>query len=188
MKSLSFVGPMVQAIRDGRKTQTRRVIKPQPHSPPSQVSCTDWETSQGQFKSPCGQRGTHIVMLCTWAAYKRYDNVRPTRIPKRAKIWTQFDGDKPAWCGRSRPGRFAPLHLRRFFPQAEITAVRVERVQDISRQDAVDEGIPLRGVSLCEDAQMLVPDFATLWDSINSKRGYGWDANPWVWAISFRKL
>jgi hypothetical protein len=69
----------------------------------------------------------------------------------------------------------------------EITDIRVERVQDISEEDAIAEGCcPVTCVepqAYCTTRQ----PFQTLWDSINAARGYGWEVNPWVWAITFRK-
>ena len=82
----------------------------------------------------------------------------------------------------------------------EITAIRVERVQDISDKNAEDEGIyNASGIHLADcSGQQFHPDqdcqcgdrtaqedFRRLWDSINAKRGYGWDTNPWCWAITF---
>jgi hypothetical protein len=69
----------------------------------------------------------------------------------------------------------------------EITAVRVERVQDITEEDAEAEG----ALSCYEPDEAEHPDgcvcqFRNLWDTINSKRGYGWDVNPWVWVVEFR--
>jgi hypothetical protein len=66
----------------------------------------------------------------------------------------------------------------------EITDVRVERLNQISELDCEAElGVPHH--SLGDDA---CPRFRALWDSINAKRGYGWDVNPWCWAISFAKV
>jgi hypothetical protein len=62
----------------------------------------------------------------------------------------------------------------------EITNVRVERVQDISDQDAIAEGIEDIG------AGDLRGMYAVLWSSINDKRGFGWASNPWVWIIEFK--
>jgi hypothetical protein len=70
----------------------------------------------------------------------------------------------------------------------EIVDVRVERVQDISGEDCITEGID----ALYEPDTNIPADhynrqsYATLWDSINAKRGYCWDKNPWVWVIEFK--
>jgi len=68
----------------------------------------------------------------------------------------------------------------------EITAVRVERAQDIEEEDAAAEGfavIPYQGVG-----DLPSDHFRRYWDSLNAKRGCGWEANPWVFVISFRSL
>ena len=73
----------------------------------------------------------------------------------------------------------------------EITDVRVERVQDISLSDAQAEGGPPEGTAIDRVSQQFgyldFPRswFAQLWDTINAKRGFGWDVNPWVWALTF---
>ena len=69
----------------------------------------------------------------------------------------------------------------------EITDVRVQRVQAISVEDCIAEGMSttLREHEACTD---LVDQYHYLWDGLNAKRGFGWDANPWVWAISFRRV
>jgi hypothetical protein len=70
----------------------------------------------------------------------------------------------------------------------EITAVRVERIQDITEEDAKAEGIVVwEGDRLQRGNSGGQQDFSKLWDSLNAKRGYGWDVNPWVWVISFRR-
>ena len=63
-----------------------------------------------------------------------------------------------------------------------ITAVRIERLQDITELEATHEGIVKHLGIHCRD------DFRLLWESINGKRGYGWDSNPWVWVIEFNIL
>jgi hypothetical protein len=65
----------------------------------------------------------------------------------------------------------------------ELTAVRVERLQDITEEDAQAEGMPYT-----IDLQPCQELFATLWDSLYAKRGDGWDANPWVYVIEFRRV
>lgn len=148
---------------------------------------------------PYGQPGDRIVMLTTWATEKQYDGTKPARLPDNARIWSLWDGDtKPEWCGRLRPGRFLPVRFRHLMPRSEITDVRVERVQDITEEDAKAEGLVVNPKYL--HAQLWTWDgvagnstnpvyaYQLLWDSINSKRGFGWDSNPWVWAITFKKL
>ena len=66
----------------------------------------------------------------------------------------------------------------------EITAVRVERAQDISVNDARMEGSPWDEHGFRSEHR---PWFIALWDSINAKRGYGWDVNPWVWVVEFKE-
>ena len=102
------------------------------------------------------------------------------------------------WWKRKIPAIHMPRWASRIL--LEITDVRVQRVQDISEEDAIAEGIrelPLQerepGAGWCADPlgnptlHYRTPRaaFAALWDSINEGRGFGWNANPWVWAVTF---
>lgn len=73
----------------------------------------------------------------------------------------------------------------------ELTDVRVERVQEISEADCKAEGCsrePDHGGFYGPDGTpLLKPTFRVLWDSLNAKRGYGWDTNPWVWVLTFKQ-
>lgn len=97
---------------------------------------------------------------------------------------------KPPW----RSSRYMPRWASRI--SLEVIGVRVERVQDISEVDAQAEiSRPLNKTHLNTDGSRSVhPDriwrdgFRSVWDSINAKRGYGWDVNPWVWIVEFRRL
>jgi hypothetical protein len=97
-----------------------------------------------------------------------------------------WDRSKPA--ARWRGGRLMPKWAARLW--LEVIEVRAERVQDISEVDAIAEGVD--AVSMAAVPRQATmnrrSDFKQLWDSINAKRGYGWDANPWVWRIAFRKV
>ena len=87
---------------------------------------------------------------------------------------------------RWRPSIFMPRWASRI--DLEITDIRVERLQNISREDVATEGCPWqRGDGPWDDVKQAKEWFANLWDSINGKK-YPWDSNPWVWVISFRRI
>ncbi len=81
-----------------------------------------------------------------------------------------------------RPSIYMPRWASRLNP--EITEVRVQRVQKIadSPEDMLAEGV----TAVTEAAEHLAYEFKALWDSINAKRGFGWDVNPLVWAVTFK--
>jgi hypothetical protein len=101
-----------------------------------------------------------------------------------------------AFFAKQRPSIHMPRWASRI--SLEITDVRVERVQEISGEDARAEGVcvPRCGCEGCgrtsqmcpADASSHILEYARLWDSLNAPRGYGWDANPWVWAITFKRV
>jgi len=73
----------------------------------------------------------------------------------------------------------------------EITAVRAERLQNISAKDAVAEGVIIEGSGMmdaCDIASQAKDKYRDLWDSINAKRGFSWDSNPFVWVIEFKRI
>ncbi len=173
-------------ILNGDKTQTRRVMKPQP-----QLSISDEmykaNMAKFNFKCPYGQVGDRLIIKETWATEKRYDHLKPSEIPDTAKIYYIDKAIHKAGgyslfteMGKVRSAMFMCLWMSRARP--EITEVRVERVQKISSKDALKEGIPL--IECFEEYP--TSRFRKLWDSLNAKRGYGWDATPWVWVISFK--
>ena len=200
---------MVRAILDGRKTMTRRVIKPQP--PISWDVCEPVEHTSGVFcfyrssdtdfhgykKCPYGQHGDRLWVKETWASMNSVDHLSPKDIELLCRdagyktgpcgdLWYKADNSYRQWGddnqtkGKWRSSRFMPRWASRI--NLEVVSVRVERVQDISEDDARAEGIsnPLGSLAL--------NIFPSLWDSINLKRGYGWDTNPWVWVIEFKRL
>ena len=174
-RPILFSSEMVRAILDGRKTQTRRIIKPQPdyvdniHKTPN--------TGGKVIKCPFGQPGERLWVRETWA-----DNIRgcPNGITYRADHCDP-KGDGPANPIKWRASIFMPRWASRI--TLEITNIRVQRLHDILSADAEAEGVLWK-----EKYMNPVHAFVVLWDSINAKRGFEWDENPWVWVIEFKKL
>jgi len=176
-RPILFSAPMVRAILDGRKTMTRRVVKPNPVSiPEAEVAHANWVIQNRVC--PFGQPGDRLWVRETWLSYRHlHKNGRD-----EALLIYRADGEdlpKQARGTKWRPSIFMPRWASRI--TLEITAVRVERVQDIGDEDAEAEGL-----SWCNAASPR-DKFQCLWNSLNLKRGYGWDANPWVWVISFKR-
>jgi uncharacterized protein YhfF len=175
-RPILFSGEMVRAILDGRKTQTRRVIKPQPESVRKSVFFESGiETNHGyEIKSPYGQPGDPL-----W--------VREAFIYDTNGIYYRADND--FHCAKELGGWRPSIHMPRKASRItlEITDIRVEQVQDISEEDAQQEGARRMnagdfGMETWRSA------FRNLWGSINTKRGYSWDSNPWVWVIGFKRM
>lgn len=149
-------------------------------------------------------RGDLLYVRECWRTLANSDGVKPRDM----KGWEVLDyiadqkEDMASMFGRTR----AAMHMPRWASRLtlKVTDVRVERVKDISEADAVREGLKECSTGLPEDELRIWgtpgpqgqfdPELAAyspreafrrLWDSINSKRGYGWDENPWVIAISF---
>lgn len=119
----------------------------------------------------------------------RFD--RPVSVARRASPQPGFDG-LPGWIYRH--ARFMPRWASRI--TLDVVSVRVERVQEITEEDARAEGArPLAGEAVYESLlgsgtwnESARGWFAELWESINGARGAGWDANPWVFRVEFRRV
>ena len=194
-----FKAEMVRAILDGRKTQTRRVIKPQPQMA-QMISDRTASLCYPEMlwrECPHGGPGDRLYVRETWGFCTDGGNDLHLRfaadnscaeIPIGHRAWAS------AKAKRLGIGLAPSIHMPRWASRIrlEIASVRVERVRDISEKDAEAEGIdctepfkvPYRG------QYMATPElrFSFLWDSINAKRGFGWDVNPWVWRIEFKRL
>ena len=239
-----FSDPMVRALNAGQKTQTRRVVKPQPPSVAAVkalsgceyhwMRCDDWKGCEHEFR-PVGP---------VWAVRKAWgqpeNSIPRLRSPYRVGdvLWV-----REAWCGALnendqldwspdwntyrvhyradgnevravdgdgftkitksgyeaspwKPSIHMPHWAARIF--LRVTEVRVERVQEISEEDAQAEGVSSemfggrlcwRGTKdLCSHAAGELGAFRQFWDSINAKRGHSWESNPWVWAYTFERL
>ena len=184
-RPILFSGPMVRAILDGRKTQTRRVCVGQ-----RELSrAADFQIS----RCPHGQPGDRLWVRETWgrihpgALSKLDPDPKSTfwRIAYRADGETvpsmEEHGEK--W----KPSIFMPEFASRI--TLEIESVRVDRVQEITEEDAKAEGVEFMRFHPDSDETLSSRDlFEILWDSINLERGFGWESNPWVWVITFRRI
>ena len=223
MKGLTFTPENALAVCEGRKVQTRRLsglaeINAAPERWKFFEECKA-SNALGLYaflSTPpieCRVRaayrpGDKLALLTTWAIDKGFDELTPKESCQhviehvgggmRPKLWHAGLKAKPSWCGKSRPGRFLPNHLRPLMPQLLIESVKCERVQDISRADAMAEGLESAIVEDLDEIGYKLPNgewmadpkqaFRHLWDSINTKRGYGWAVNPWVFCYQFKLI
>ena len=187
-KPIIFSGPMVRAILDGGKTQTRRVIKPQPPAGQYVAGCS-WNKSKFAFWK--GSPGKSCG--CTCRPVHMAPGYRGERLWVR-EAFTLIDdmhGDNTVYymADSDELGPWkSPIHMPRKYCRLflDVKAVRVERLQDISEADAKAEGcngFDEDGIKF--NAQT---GFRALWNTINDKRGYGWSVNPWVWVVEFEKV
>lgn len=180
-----FSGAMVRAIMENRKTQTRRVVKPQPHdgivlvraAPGWAQPYVDDASAYGPpVACPYGQPGDRLWVRETFAQWSNRNRVAQYRADVPEDRWHLY-----TW----RPSIFMPRWASRI--TLEITDVRVECVHDISEADAQAEGMTER-TRLPGVEPLYAMTFAKLWNSINAARGYSWESNPWVWAITFKRI
>jgi hypothetical protein len=180
-----FSGEMVKAILDGRKTQTRRIMKPQPDFSQVRFNGRKWEmylgypVGHGEPKCPYGERGDVLWVRETWKTeelpsgldgirYRADDSFRPIEnTADAADKWVQANHGGNGW----RSPRFMPRWASRI--NLIIKDIRFEPLQSITEADVIAEGVAC------------VADFSRLWDGINAKRGYPWESNPFVWVIEF---
>jgi len=226
-RPILFSAPMVRAILDGTKTQTRRVVtvpwrkstRALPYEPwfveedgKLLADCSEAADSHGngdyrEFSScmPCpyGVPGDRLWVRETWNLGRPLRNAEgiiddeqiwSAPIPKQDPRGKRLFDD---WClgyaadgceGKMRPSIYMPRWASRI--TLEVTDVRVQRLQDITEEDARAEGVA--PAAFCKagrpNEHEHVESFEWLWNSINGKRaGCAWDANPWVWAITFRR-
>lgn len=204
-RPILFSGEMVRAILEGRKTQTRRVMRTQPHTPAHVDPSTRgamWAGARGDHGLACpyGMPGDRLWVRETWATGNAWNQTAPRALPgDRVEIFYDADGKfrngGAVEIGKLRPGMFMPRWASRI--TLEVTGVRVQRVQEISEADAGAEGMLFNGtyyqggphaVSGCKVFSLAVQAYRDLWDHLNAKRGHGWDVNPWVWVIEFKRV
>lgn len=202
-RPILFSARMVRALLDGSKTQTRRVVKP----------CPDWamgkrcmlqphelagEVNQGEYSNcPYGQPGDRLWVKETTVNVEDFGYLGPVWVESEygrnvleyglAPSDDDFTEVEPEDL-RLRPSIFMTRAMSRI--TLEITGVRVERLQNISKADAIAEGLTSNSGLYASPGQMWQIDprkaYSNLWESINGPGS--WDANPWVWVIEFKVL
>lgn len=214
-RPILFNAEMVRAILDGRKTQTRWIVNPQPEL--SERAGFVWKGyayglgsdnrgTQRNFarpNCPYGQPGGRLWVRETWRTGWSYGGDYPTvqyRATETAHVGSkeypvldvlrgEFGIPDPAPHSIVPGGKWKPsIHMPRWASRItlEITGVRVERLQDISDEDARAEGASSVSFPVTENQRSNIDRFRALW---NLTHGAGaWGENPWVWVIEFKRV
>ena len=205
-RPILFSAPMVRAILNWSKTQTRRVLREQPQdfikevgwttfTPPGKVSARGTHPEHGYGEwflkgCPFGQPGDELWVRETWRPLCEFDPSPETG----AAYWADSHAGLER---RNGDAKWRPsIHMPRWASRITLTvkAVRVERLQDISEADAIAEGVELTQQSQGlyykhpSDQRMTAVAslaFQWLWESINGPDSR--DANPWVWVLDFER-
>jgi len=204
-----FSTPMIQAILLGTKSQTRRVIKVKdvykgishfehttdnywisrlivdmrglyPDSKPTTILGNLYKCPYGEVGDRLWVRETWVDMVCVASTEKGKGKGESNPHYKASSDSTELKILQGHW----KPSIFMPRKYSRI--TLEITDIRVQRLQEISEQDAYAEGCPSVIATIAEVP--MVNWYKHLWDGINAKSGYGWDKNPFVWCISFKVI
>jgi hypothetical protein len=203
-RPILFSGAMVRALLAGTKTQTRRVINPQPPSGFAFVGLyaphltavfedTSLEAREDHtFKLPFTPKD-RLYVREEWRSDRAYDDIAPSEMGGDEPVKYSSDGFLETWGwprADFREGRRrASMHMPRWASRITLVVaeVRVQRLQEITPADAIAEGIPRTANSQTIDCDTSNPcdAYRALWDSLNADRGFGWDTNPWVTATTF---
>ena len=216
-KPILFSGPMVKAILEGRKTQTRRVVSDQSSVTDicgGGVEPTVWWPDTG--RCPYGGCGEYMWVRETWMLYDKHESrhyLQDHKIPdspnglmpgsegywkRRIRYAATEKNPDPVNTWKWRPGIHMPRWASRI--TLAITDVRVELLNDISEADARSEGIQVLPLQSEDDPsawwqsspgvnqeRTARASFRGLWNFINRKKN-PWESNPWVWVVSFERV
>ena len=207
-RPILFSAPMVQAILSGRKTQTRRILKGSTeHKGPYNPAYLEAHKKSPGWSEICpyGRPGDRLWVRETHGFGKHAGEI----VYKADGGWANIPGFQVVACDK---GKWRPsIHMKRAHSRIllEIVAVRVERLHDISEEDALAEGMG----KITKDGALFkygIPDrdgypgnddsgwpwdqwevkaskaFQKLWKSINGEKS--WDENPWVWVVEFKRI
>ena len=207
-RPILFSGPMVRAIIEGRKTQTRRVIKPKHeffvddgHDGINRVYYPCYVTGEPEPQEilcPYGSVGERLWVRETWAVVPKVSDDGPKHKAKGDGTGATWRAD---WNGNPSGFPWKPsIHMPRWASRItlEVTGVRIERLNDIDLADCIAEGIEWKyrddktthwrdysglDVSCTTSAYF---SYQTLWESINGP--LSWSLNPWVWVVEFKRI
>jgi len=195
-KPIIFSTPMVQAILEDRKTQTRRIIKPQPFGlcldvkfkmhPDAFPLLTNVDPQKFEAKyCPFGKKNDTLYVKETFRDF-----------PEKGDIYYKAGMAQDLEINfKWKPSIYMPKWAARIF--LKIKDIFIESLQDITSIEAIKEGIfydeKLEGYvadqeGRCYHGSDPIISFANYWDMLNKKRGYPWDSNPWVWVIEFERI
>lgn len=216
-RPILFNSDMVRAVRrtENPKTQTRRVVKPQPEKSAvvdskGRMPIAAWVDGDRWLKCPYGSIGDRLWVRETFQPYfspgweRKHPDYKTGSGYQISYLATDGIIDIEDVYEESMSSACKPsIHMPRWASRItlEITDIGAERLQDITEEDAKAEGIQVLPLQDPNDpsawwqsapgkhqARKARESFHLLWDSINAKRGFGWDVNPWVWVIEFRRL
>ncbi|MCY1047579.1 hypothetical protein OV208_40140 [Corallococcus sp. bb12-1] len=230
-RPILFSADMVRALLDGRKTVTRRLLKPQPAPNAPHDGGTVWEfrpdnglhvpcgtvghltvAEKMGLRCPYGQPGERLWVKEAWRPCVAHSHGMDACDCGDVSITYRADGAERFFADRDVPnewtmpraaerGNVTPLFMPRWASRLtlEVGSVRVERLHDITEEDAQAEGVerhpescgwlnyepspPFESVSYHLTAR---ESFASLWRSLNGPES--WDANPWCWRVEFRRV
>lgn len=210
-RPIIFSGPMVRALLEGRKTQTRRIVRPQPPYDSGPIECGPYHptlidrygeaypgdevfgafSDDGTWAKRCPY-GEHGDLLWVRESIVHDDEFGTIFYPARQRPGSLGNPSGRDYFTGHIPDDWAParrtipaIHMPRWASRLtlRISLVRMEQVQDISRGDAMEEGCPFPNMAKGGSPRGW---YAEQWDSIHGPGS--WDANPWVWVIGFEVI
>ncbi len=185
-----FSTTMVQAILEGRKTMTRRIVKPQPYVD-DKFRLWTWDGPRPKAKRNTGaiastHLDSHLQSLSFCGKYQPGDVLwvresfyEPNVNFLKGKYFYKCDLEKQGWNFKWKSPIHMPKVAARIF--LEVVSIRVERMEDIRTEDIIKEGLP-KNFEQPSPAEW----YRELWEKINGTKSL--KANPWVWVIEFKRI